>query len=105
MTIREALAEAGVTINHMNKPNGHPTKDAFARVIAAVRDAESKSLQERDEARRQAADALELVNRLQAENHALKNELQKHRLKETLSEDAYEKLNRVEKTALLESAG
>jgi predicted nuclease with TOPRIM domain len=60
-TVTEALAERGVVVDHNNSlPKGQWTnKDLFARVISALREAESQSNRE--------------VRRLEAENRALRD--------------------------------
>lgn len=95
MTIMEAVAEAGVSINAKNMPDKNPTKDAFSRVIDASRKAETVAgavIASRDET---IASLMLKLQKSEAENMS-------HRLKNALEGDAFEKLNRAEKQQLLE---
>ena len=105
MTIREALAEAGVVINHENKPAKNPTKGAFSRVIAALRQAEIDAAAELAETQKRENEALRIVGLLTEKLQKAEADLQKFRMQERLSDDAYEKLNRVEKNNLMEVVG
>lgn len=70
MSIQDALDNAGVQINHRNMPEKSPTKDAFARVIDALRKAEGQ-------AERKVQDLQDELRRAHDENKSLIVQMQK----------------------------
>jgi hypothetical protein len=100
--IEKSLAKVGLSMEADKLPKGSRTVKVFQRLIAAMRAAEAEVQEALSSAHHQLNEALRKILDLQAENHKLRAELQRLKVKEQL--DAMEALTTADRTLLLECA-